>query len=138
MKLPTTLGSQLLRDHFAARMDKPVEAKDAVAAFQRMCLVADLEMAMSAVKPWFKPEHQVISENTPEMAACIAVHSCVKQDVLSVAIDAVLGIANSPVGSTKDKLAAAAIINELYGERELITDAVLTDKLVLDLVGDGK
>lgn len=138
MKLPTVLGKQLLIDHFKVRMEKPEDAYLAVAAFQRMAITSTLEDAVAAVKPWFKISNREIAENSPEMAAIMACYAVAKKDVLGHAIDAVMAIMDSPVGGSKDKLAAAAIVNELFGEKELIKDEVLTDKLMINLVSDKK
>lgn len=138
MKLPTVLGQQLLLDRFRARMDDPADASQAVAAFQRMALVADLETAVNATKPWFANKNRHIAKDSPDMGAMKLVHSTVKQDVLGMAVDAIIGVMQAGMGSTKDKLAAAAIMNELFGDKQIIQDAVLTDKLVMNLVGDNK
>lgn len=137
MKLPTILGKQLLKDHFAARMDDPMDAVDAVAIYQRMCLVGGMEMALAAVKPFFKPSCRVIKKDTPEWAALALVSETVKQDVLGLAMDALVGIVNAGMGSSKDKITAAAVLNDLFGDKQVIQDSVLTDKLVMNLVSNS-
>lgn len=132
--LPTRLARHMLEDHFRARMIDSIDTIDAVATYQKMCLVADKDSAWEATKVWFKPEKRICAEDSPEGKALTAVHALAKQDVLGLAIDAMVVIVNKSGGSDKEKLTAASILNELFGEKES-TVAGLADKLVLNLVG---
>ncbi len=134
--IPTALAKRLLMDHFRARMDDPSDALIAVSEYQRMCLVASEDEALSVIKSHFKPEHRKIT-GAEELAALKLVHATVKQDVLGLAVEALVAIVSSHNGGSKDKLLAASMLNDLYGEKELIQQSTLTDKLVVDLVGKG-
>lgn len=130
MKLPTILGKQLIGDMLKARMEDPTAAYQAVAAFQRMALTADFETSLDSVKPWLLPEHRQFHSH--ELAKLKAVYNVTKNDVLGHAIDSMLEMMDGQ-GATKDKLAAAAVINELFGEKHVITDSKLTDRLMINL-----
>ena len=136
MKLPTDLGKRLLLNYFRVRMEHPSEAHIAVGDFQRMALVGTIEDALATTVSWFKPEHRVIGKKGEEWTAIELCYSTVKQDVLGLAVDALLSV-SCDSGSSKDRIAASAILNELYGDKELVSNSVLTDKLVVDLVGKG-
>ena len=142
MKLPTLLARKLLKDHISVRMGKPIDVNDALAEYQKMAVVGlDIETCIAALNVWVKPSHQInlnkLPPNAPEYLALKSVFELTSKDVLGCAVDTIMGIMDAPVGSTKDKLAAAAVINELYGEKELIKDEMLTDRLMINLVGKG-
>jgi len=137
MKLPTILGKHLLTDAFKVRMVEPDEVHEAIASYQRMCLVGSLEDAWLAAMVWFRPEHRRIPTTGAEHQALLSVHSLVKQDVLGIALDSLIAVTGSQTGALKDKITAAALINELLGEKELIKNGALTDKLVISLVEKG-
>lgn len=137
MKLPTEMGKRLLMDHFKARMEEPMEAAIAVGDFQRMALVSTLEETMACTMSWFRPESRVISEGGTEWTAINLCYNTVKQDILGLAVEALVSVASAVNAANKDKIMAATMLNELYGEKELVKREVLTDKLVLDLVGKG-
>jgi len=135
MKLPTELGKRLLVDYFKARMEEPAQAYLAVGDFQRMALVGSVEDAVAVTKTWFKPQHRVIKAGSAEDQAIQLCYKTVKQDVLGLAMDALITVVQS-TNSTKDKITAAAVLNDLFGDKQVIQDSVLTDKLVMNLVGD--
>lgn len=99
--------------------------------YQRMCLVADETVAMSALRPYIGaallPAHK-------QMLSLI--YSMCKSDILSLAVEALVNTAENS-RSDKDKIAAATVVNELFGEKELIKDVKLTDKLMINLVGNA-
>lgn len=133
MKLPTVLGKQLLGDWAQARCLNEADAYLAVAAFQRMALTTDYETAIEAIKPWFKPQHRRIADKDQELLK--AVYNITKPDLLGHAIDSIAEAMNNKTGPLKDKVAAATIINDLYGEKEIIKDAKLSDRLLISLTG---
>ena len=128
--LPTTLGIQLIGDLIQARLTNHNYVKEAVTAFQRMALVSDLEDSIKAMDYWCKPEGRRWS--TAEKAKLAICHEIVKKDVLGIAIESLVDISvNSP--SAKDRLAASTILNELYGEKQLIETGSLTDRLLVNI-----
>ena len=136
MKLPTRLARLLIEDHVNARIIKTVDTTQAIASFQRLAVAnAPFETCLGALVLWFAIDKRKIAENSPEMEAIRLSYDLTKQEVLGTAIDAIMHIMDASVGASKDKLAAAAIINELFGEKELIHDSVLTDRLMINLVG---
>ena len=140
MKLPTQLAARLLSDHIKVRCIRPIETQDAIATFQKMAIVGEpIETCIQALNVWLDITKQInldrLPSGTPEKAALLTVHTLSKKDILGEAISAITAIMDAPTGAMKDKLAAAAIINELYGDKELIKDEVLTDKLMINLVG---
>ena len=131
-QLPTILGKQLLKDMLGTRMEDASDAYLAVAAFQRMALTSDFKTAKAALEPWLVVENRIFSKTEEErLQACF---DLTKPDVLGHAVDSMMAIMGSANGALKDKLAAAVIMNELFGEKELIKDGVLTDKLMISLV----
>ena len=138
MKLPTILGKQLLTNYISVRMVDAEDVDDAIAGYQRMALVADQETAWAATIPWFKPECRTVMDGSPEHKALVAVHTMVKPDVLGHAVDCLLGIVNNHTGSTKEKIAASTVINELYGDKQIMQDKGLADKLILNLGGNKR
>lgn len=136
MTLPTPLAKRLLMDHFRARMEDPSEAGMAVGDYQRMSLVGTEAEALSVVLSYFKPEHRKIS-GADELSALRLVHDTVKQDVLGMAVEALVNVASAHNGSSKDKILAATILGDMYGDKEVMQHTTLTDKLVVDLVGKG-
>lgn len=134
-KLPTRLARHMLENHFSVRMIDTIDTVEAVGTYQRMSLVTGQSEAWEATLPWFRPEHRTVLENTPEYRALTAVHTLAKKDVLGQAVDCLVGIINNATGSTKEKIAAATIINELYGEKQLTNEKGLADRLILNLGG---
>lgn len=136
MKLPTKLGRLLLEEVVAERIEtggtNPSPAQ-VVAAFQRMALVTDFEESLSAVQMYFKEDKRVFPTDGKTMKALRITYDLTKKDVLGHAVDAIMQLMDAPMGATKDKLAAAAVINELFGEKELIKDEQLTDRLLINL-----
>lgn len=135
--LPTMLARQLLRDRFQARMGREgiPSAVDIVAMFQRMCLVTDFDTAVDSVKHFFAVEHRNIGAG--DLAVMRAVYDIAKQDILGHAVDSLLEVMDNRASIAKDRINAAAVINELYGEKQLIKDERLTDKLMINLVQGG-
>jgi hypothetical protein len=57
----------------------------------------------------------------------------VRPDVLGLAIESLVQLATHG-RSEKERLAASVILNELYGEKELVDTNSLTDKLLVNIV----
>lgn len=132
--LPTRLARHMLEDYFNLRMLDPVDTVEAVGTYQRMCLCGTQEEAWEAAKMWFRPESRTYLPDSPEGMSLTAVHSLAKQDVLGLGLDALVRIVTRTTGVEKDKIAAATILNELYGEKEITSVSGLADRLVLNLV----
>jgi hypothetical protein len=124
----------MLEDYFNVRMTDPVDTVEAVGTFQRMCLTGSEEEAWEATKMWFKPQCRTVIKDSPEAVALTAVHRLAKQDVLGQGLDALVRIVSRSGGADKDKLAAATILNELYGEKEITSMQGVTDRLIMNLV----
>lgn len=140
MKLPTPLAVQLLEDILNPKVmgldGYRTDVRDAVAAFQRMAAVADYETAIVALTSTLKPDERKF--NVFETKLLKLCYDTTKSDLLAHAVDAIMALTDGQNVASKDRLAAAAIINEFYGEKHLIEDGVLTDKLIVNLIGDGK
>ena len=99
--------------------------------FQQMALGSSLEICMRAIMP-----HIDKQLNDQHKKCFELIHGLSRQEALGIAIGGLVDIVeNSRVA--KDRAAAAAIINELFGEKQLIQDDKLTDKLVVNLVKDN-
>lgn len=129
---PTRVAESLVR---ASEVDKlfgkPHAWKEPIGQFQRLSLVTDYDMAFKAINPHLeeKPDeqHTLCFKLLYEMA---------KHDVLSLAMERLVDTVEAS-RSDKDKIAAATVINELFGEKHLVEDVKLTDRLMINLVGDG-
>ena len=135
MKLPTPLGIQILEHRFKVRMTEynMGQPRGCVAAFQRMALVADFDVSMACIQPWFD-KGEPMKEGDEDYEACKAIYGLVRKDVLGYAIGTVFETMTGHT-SDKDKLQAAEVLNGLFGEKEQINDSTITDKLIVNLVG---
>lgn len=129
--IPTSLGMTIIGDLVKARLREPAHDKEAVAAFQRMALVSTLEDAIEAMNYWLKPEHKTWAK--AEKDQLDVAHRLVKPDVLGLAIESLVQMATNG-RSERERLAAATIINEIYGEKQLVDTNSLTDKLLVNIV----
>lgn len=129
--LPTDLGIRLIGDLIQTRLADTVYVKEAVCAFQRMALASTLEDSIIAMDYWFKPEHKTWSDiEKQKLQVC---HDIVQKDVLGLAIESLIQMAACDRGNQKERLAAATILNELYGDKELINTDTLTDRLLVNI-----
>lgn len=128
--LPTDLGMTIIGNLVKTRLQEPAHDKEAVTAFQRMALVSSLDDAIEAMNYWVKPEHKTWAKAEREQLEIA--HRLVRPDVLGIAMESLVQLATN-ARSEKERLAAATIINELYGEKELIDQASLTDKLIVGI-----
>ena len=122
--LPTDLGVRLIGDLVQVRLLEVAYVKECVCAFQRMALASDsLDDCITAMEYWMKPEYRKWSD--PEKAKLQVCKDIVKKDVLGIATETRTG--------QKERLAAATILNELYGDHELINTDSLTDRLLVNI-----
>jgi len=128
--LPTNLGIQLIGDLIQARLTNANYVKEAVCAFQRMALVSDLDDSIKAMDFWCKIECRKWSET--ERAKLAICHEIVKKDVLGIAIESLVDLSVNSAAA-KDRLAASTILNELYGEKQLIETGSFTDRLLVNI-----
>ena len=98
--------------------------------FQQIALGSDLETCMRAIMPF------IDKKITSQQKQCFElIHSMAKQEALGMAIGGLVDVVeNSRVA--KDRTTAATILQELFGEKQLIESEKLTDKLVVNLVKD--
>ena len=130
--LPTDLGIRIIGDLVKTRLTKVEYVKESVCAFQRMALAsANIEDCIVAMETWFKPESKKWSK--PEKDQLIVCQEITKKDVLGVAIEALVQIAAKENGPARERIAAATILNELFGDKELLDTAVLTEGLIVNL-----
>jgi len=110
-------------------IDKPHNFRIGLGIYQRLALVSDQETCMRAIMPYIceklTQQHQQVLKLIYDMA---------KSDTLGIAVESLVDTAENSK-SPKDRVAAATVINELYGEKHLIEDVKLTDKLLINLVG---
>jgi hypothetical protein len=129
--LPTDLGIRLIGDLIHTRLEDPTHVKECVAAFQRMALASTLEDSIIAMDYWFKVQHKKWSDlEKQKLQVC---HDIVQKDVLGLAIESLIQMAAETRGNQKERLAAATILNELYGDKELINTDTLTDRLLVNI-----
>jgi len=109
----------------------PVTWQMDFAVFQRLALVADYETCVRALMPKISrkltEQHNIVLKLIYDMA---------KSDVLGLAIESLCDVAEKASG--KDRIAASTVLNELFGEKQLIEDVKLTDRLMINLVGGDK
>ena len=129
--LPTELGIRLIGELIHVRLEDPTHTSECVAAFQRMALASTLDDSIIAMDYWFKVQHKKWSE--PEKAKLQVCHEMVKKDVLGMAIESLIQMAGETRTNQKERLAAATILNELYGDKELINTDTLTDRLLINI-----
>jgi len=130
--LPTELGVRLIGDLVHTRLEDMTHISECVAAFQRMALASDsLDDCIIAMDYWFHVQHKKWSE--VEKAKLQVCKDIVKKDVLGMAIEALVSMAGETRGNQKERLAAATILNELYGDHELINTDSLTDRLLVNI-----
>ena len=131
--LPTDLGIQLIGNLVKTRLTDVRQVNECVVAFQRMALVSTLDDSITAMEFWLKPQHKKwIGKEREKLDVC---HAIVKKDVLGLAIQTLMDMAAKESGGQKERLAAATILNELYGEKELINTGSLTDRLLVNIGG---
>jgi hypothetical protein len=110
----------------------PLLWKQHIGIFQRLSLVADYDTAIRGVTPYI---HRKL---TPEDSTVFTLlYGMAKKDVLGLAVEALLEVAETSK-SHKEKIAAAAVLNELYGDKDLVKDVSLTDRLIVNLVGNSE
>ncbi len=129
--IPTDLGMTIIGNLVKTRLREPAHDKEAVAAFQRMALVSTLDDAIEAMNYWIKPEHQKWAKAEKDQLE--VAHRLVRPDILGMALESLVQLATN-ARSEKERLAAATIINELYGEKELVDNNSLTDKLLVNIM----
>lgn len=128
---PTKLCESLVR---ASEVDKlfkdPHAWKVPLGQFQRLSLVTDYDTAIKAVVP-----HLDVKPSKQHVLSLKMIHEISKNDILSIAMERLVDVVESS-RSDKEKVSAATIINELYGDKDLIKDVKLTDRLLINLVGN--
>lgn len=102
-----------------------------IGQFQRLALVADFDTAFKCLNPHIngKPSEQ-------QRLGLSLIHEMAKSDVLSIAMERLVDTVET-TRSDKERVAAATILNELFGDKELIKDVKLTDRLIINTVGEG-
>lgn len=100
----------------------------ALAAFQQMALAGDLDDCMRAIAPYLGGKLNQQHKQCLEL-----IFTLTRKDVLGQAVEGLMEVATNSRNS-KDKVTAATILHELYGEKQLINEESLTDKLVVNLV----
>ena len=129
---PTNVCESLVK---ASKLDSLFEGATGwripLGQYQRLSLVSEHDTAFKAVAPLLtsKPDDQ-------QMLAFKLIGTMVKSDALSLAMEQLIDMAES-ARSEKERLAAATVVNELFGEKQLIEDVKLTDKLMINLVNSG-
>jgi hypothetical protein len=131
MKFPTRTAVALAEASDLSRLfEKPVQWKDGLGHFQRTALVADLDTCMRVVMPHIDKKLSLADKQAFQL-----IHELAKPDVLGLAMEALVEALDRKNSASKDMVAAATVLNELYGEKHLIEDVKLTDKLMINLVG---
>jgi len=97
--------------------------------FQRFSLVSDYDTAVKAIQPYLSRKIE-----TSDKVVLNIIHDLAKTDILGIAMERLMDVVEGS-RSDKDKIAAATILNELYGDKELVADMKLTDRLMINLVG---
>jgi len=107
------------------------ELERGLGIFQRMALVANYDECMRAFAPFIDKKIE------PQHKQCLElIHLLTKKDVLGLAVEGLIEVVkNSRV--PKDRAMAATVLYELYGEKKLIEEVNLTEKLVVNLVKEG-
>ena len=133
MNLPTKIAISIAESAGVQELFNDVQTwREYLGRFQRLCLVSDYDTAMKALVPHLD---QALEGN--HKTALSLIHQISKEDVLGLAVESLIDITAKSNGNNRDKIAAIAVLNELYGDKELISDETLTDKLVVNLVGKG-
>jgi len=132
MTFPTRSAVQLAKASGIDKLTSQAHAwQNALEAFQRMSLVSDYEDCIKVFVTYIDYKLELKHTN------CLKnIYNMSKKDVLSIAMDNLLTVCER--GNSKDKIAAATVINELFGEKHLIEDVKLTDKLMINLVDGGR
>lgn len=112
-------------------IDKPHNFRIGLGVYQRLALVADQETCMRAIMPYI-----CVKLNEQHKQVLRLIYDMAKSDTLGLAVEALVDTAENSK-SPKDRVAAATVLNELYGEKHLIEDVKLTDKLLINLVNDN-
>ena len=131
--LPTELGMQLLGDVVVGHLKDRHTVKEAVCYFQRMALVADVETSIKSMSVWFKDGFLGFDESQMEMVNMA--HETVKKDVLGMTVEAMIDICSKST-TDQQRLAAATMINELYGEKKLTESTGLAERLLVNITRD--
>lgn len=136
MHLPTKVAVAIAESAGIDELFEDVQMwTDYLGRFQRLCLVSDYDTAVKALVPHMSER---VGMEGNHKTALELIHRISKEDVLGLAVEALVNVTQQTNGSSKDKIAAAAILNELYGDKELISEETLTDKLIVNLVGKGE
>ncbi len=130
--LPTDLGMRMIGDLIQTRLRNEQHVKEAVCAFQRMALAdGELPECITAMEYWFKPEHKKwakVEEDKLQLCKDI-----VKKDVLGIAMEALMQIATKDTGPAKERLQAATVLNEIYGDNTVTAEGTLSERLVVQI-----
>ena len=99
--------------------------------FQRACMVGDLDSAIDILKI-----HLDFELTEDDLAKLKLAHIMAKPEVLGIAVETLTEITQSPLSAQKDKVLATQALNDLYGDKDRINDKGLTDKIILNLMGN--
>ena len=102
--------------------------QEGLGAFQRVCLVADYDTAMRCLAPYISAKI-----DPQQKQALQLIHTLAKSDVLGLAMEGLVHIIQTSKND-RDKLEAARVLNDLYGEKKLDNDLGLSEKLSINLV----
>ena len=127
--LPTVTGKLIFQNLSLKLTIQQVNICSAL--FQRMALVTTFEDSLEALQVQLRDIGELTAQDQADLAL---VYKLTKHEVLGLAVETLSDVTQSQLAAQKDKVSAATVINELYGEKELIKDSVLTDKVVLNLV----
>ena len=136
--LPTELGRTIFKQLSPGFNYKQINVLGAL--YQRFCIVTEFDDAIDSLalvaKARLKDDQdQSFTEFTDSDLMLLRVlYTQSKNDILGLALEALADVTQTALASQKDKVAAATVINDLYGEKELVRDSTLTDKVVLNLV----
>jgi len=100
--------------------------------FQRLSLVADYDTAVKALVPYLSGALEANHKT-----CLLLIYDITRSDVLSLAMESLIHVAHSG-RSERDRMTASAMLNELFGDKDVVRDTVLTDKLVMNLVGKAE
>ena len=128
---PTKICESLVKASAIEKLfETPHGYKQPLGQFQRLSMVTDYDMAFKAVAPHLtgKPDEQ-------QVIGFKLIHDITKHDCLSIAMEQLVETVETS-RSDREKIAAATVINELYGDKELVKDIKLTDRLMINLVGE--
>jgi hypothetical protein len=92
------------------------------------------EVDLDVLAEYQKDSDGIIQLNEKDRSVMLAIYGLVKQDALGLAIEAVMQVLSEATAPKKEKLAAAAILDQLFGAKDEEGATALTDKLVVNLV----